>query len=87
MQSEIPSNTTQLAAQARGLIRGARTAVLSSLLADGGAPYGSLVLSATGPDAAPILLLSKLAVHIPGTCCRIPVPHCCMTPQALWMTR
>ncbi len=53
----------QLAAQARTLIRGARTAVLSTILAENGAPYGSLALSATCPDAAPLLLLSGLAVH------------------------
>lgn len=63
MQSEPSSKIMLCAARARELIRGARTAVLSTLLADGGAPYGSLVLSASSPDAAPILLLSGLAVH------------------------
>lgn len=44
-------------------MRGARTAVLSTVLPGDGAPYGSLVLSATCPDGAPLLLLSRLAVH------------------------
>ncbi len=63
MQSKTASNTSDLSAQARALVRGARTAVLSTLLAGNGAPYGSLILSATYPDGAPLLLLSKLAVH------------------------
>lgn len=55
------------AAQARHLMRGARTAVLGTLMGQNdpmqGAPFGSLVLSATHPDATPILLLSRLAAH------------------------
>ena len=55
------------AVQARHLMRGARTAMLSTLLGRNdpmpGAPFGSLVLSATHPDATPILLLSRLAAH------------------------
>lgn len=63
MHTEQSSKIAQLAAQSRGLIRGARTAVLSTLMASSQAPFGSLVLCATGPDGAPVLLLSKLAVH------------------------
>lgn len=63
MQSEITPNTSQFAAQARAHMRGARTAVLSTILDGNGSPYGSLVLGATCPDGAPILLLSRLAVH------------------------
>lgn len=63
MQAEPSSKIKQLAIQARTLIRGARTAVLGTLMAENGAPYGSLVLSATAFDAAPIVLLSGLAVH------------------------
>lgn len=55
------------AAQARHLMRGARTATLGTLLGPddpmSGAPFASLVLSATHPDARPILLLSRLAAH------------------------
>lgn len=63
MQAEPSSKITQIAMQARSLIRGARTAALSTLMVENGAPYGSLVLSATACNAAPILLLSGLAVH------------------------
>ncbi|MEQ1888965.1 MAG: DUF2470 domain-containing protein [Alphaproteobacteria bacterium] len=63
MQAEPIPEIKQRAVIARSLIRGARTAVLSTIMAGDGAPYGSLVLSATHPDAAPLLLLSGLAVH------------------------
>lgn len=63
MRSETSPEPAPIAAQARALMRGARTAVLGTLMADGGAPYGSLVLSATCPDATPLLLLSGLAAH------------------------
>ncbi|MSP43956.1 MAG: HugZ family protein [Alphaproteobacteria bacterium] len=63
MPPKTSTSTSQHGIQARALMRGARTAVLSTLMAEGGAPYGSLVLSATAPDATPVLLLSKLAVH------------------------
>jgi len=51
---------------ARGLIRAADRAVLStSLVRDGlaGWPYGSLVLVATDHDLSPLLLISDLADH------------------------
>lgn len=63
MQAEPSSKIKQLGIQARALIRGGRTAALSTLMAENGAPYGSLVLSATAFDGAPIVLLSGLAVH------------------------
>ena len=47
---------------ARHLLLEARSATLATLL-PGGAPYASLVTVATGADAAPILLLSRLARH------------------------
>jgi heme iron utilization protein len=47
---------------ARRLLHQARAATLASVL-PGGAPYASLVLVATAPDAAPLLLLSRLARH------------------------
>ena len=48
----------------RRLVRACPTASLATLLADGGGrPYASLVLVACDHDAAPLLLLSDLAVH------------------------
>ena len=52
------------AAVARRLCRGRDRAALSTAAADdGGRPYGSLVLAACRFDGAPLLLLSRLAVH------------------------
>jgi putative heme iron utilization protein len=47
---------------AQRLLREARTGALATLL-PGGAPYASLVTVATLPDAAPVLLVSRLARH------------------------
>jgi putative heme iron utilization protein len=54
-----------LGAEIRGLVRGAERAGLATTLAeaDGGRPYVSLTLVATGHDASPLLLLSDLADH------------------------
>lgn len=50
--------------QARAVARACRTATLATAMADGaGAPYASLVLVAFDLDAAPLLLISKLAEH------------------------
>lgn len=51
------------AGQARAVARACRTAVLASGMADGSGPYASLVLTAFGHDAAPLLLISRLAEH------------------------
>ncbi len=50
---------------ARRLLRGLDRAALATSLAtaSGGGPYVSLVLAATAPDGAPLLLLSDLAQH------------------------
>jgi len=48
---------------ARALMRGATSAALTTLLRRDGWPYGSLALTAVDHDAAPILLLSRLAEH------------------------
>lgn len=53
----VPPATT-----ARQLLRGLDRATLATALA-GGAPYASLVLVATAPDGAPLLLISDLAQH------------------------
>ncbi|MDF1735426.1 MAG: DUF2470 domain-containing protein [Minwuia sp.] len=48
---------------ARTLIRSQPTATLSTVAAEGGWPYGSLVLTATDMSGLPILLISTLAQH------------------------
>jgi len=50
-----------LGREARNLLRRATRAALATSMED--APYASLVLAATGIDAAPLLLLSDLAEH------------------------
>jgi len=57
------TETLTPSAKCRQLLRAADRAVLSTLLVEGGEPYGSLVLLACGPDGAPLLLLSDLADH------------------------
>src|SRR5690349_3113142 len=47
---------------ARNLIREARSGALATLT-KAGDPYCSLVNVATSPDGAPLLLLSRLALH------------------------
>lgn len=47
----------------RRVVRACRKAVLSTLLAEGGAPYGSLVTVALDHDLSPILLLSTMSDH------------------------
>jgi putative heme iron utilization protein len=48
---------------AKKLIREGRSGALATLMPGSGDPYCSLVNVATGPDGAPLLLLSTLAVH------------------------
>lgn len=47
----------------RRLLRSARKASLATTMAEGGAPYASLVTVATDQDGSPLLLLSGLADH------------------------
>jgi heme oxygenase (biliverdin-IX-beta and delta-forming) len=51
------------AARARRLLRRHDRAMLATALAEGGWPYGSLVLVACDLDGSPLLLLSALAEH------------------------
>jgi putative heme iron utilization protein len=51
------------AAAARYLMRTALKAALGTLDRTSGHPYASLVLVATDPDGAPLLLISRLALH------------------------
>jgi heme iron utilization protein len=48
---------------AKKLLREGRSGALATLMAGSGDPYCSLVDVATAPDGAPLLLLSKLALH------------------------
>lgn len=48
---------------ARALLRRSRQGALATLMAENGAPYCSLVNVASAPDGAPVLLISRLAVH------------------------
>ncbi|MFC0240456.1 HugZ family pyridoxamine 5'-phosphate oxidase [Rhodopseudomonas telluris] len=48
---------------AKSLLRRRREGALATLMRDGGAPYCSLVNLASAPDGAPVLLISRLAVH------------------------
>src|SRR5271169_4946226 len=47
----------------RSLLRRSRQGALATLMAGSGDPYCSLVNVASGPDGAPILLISRLALH------------------------
>jgi putative heme iron utilization protein len=49
--------------QARWLLRRSRQGALATLMAGSGDPYCSLVNVASQPDGAPILLISRLALH------------------------
>ncbi len=48
---------------ARSLLRRSRQGALATLMAGSGDPYCSLVNVASHPDASPILLISRLALH------------------------
>src|SRR5215475_2614075 len=48
---------------AKKLLREGRTGALATLMPGSGDPYCSLVNVATAADGAPVLLISKLAVH------------------------
>ncbi len=48
---------------AKKLLREARSGALATLMPGAGDPYCSLVNVATAADGAPLLLLSRLALH------------------------
>ena len=60
MQPTADSNASNLA---RSLLRRSRQGALATLMAGSGDPYCSLVNVASHADGAPILLLSRLALH------------------------
>jgi heme oxygenase (biliverdin-IX-beta and delta-forming) len=57
------SQVKETAAIARGMVRAALKGALATVHKVSGHPYASLVLTATDVDGAPILLISKLALH------------------------
>jgi len=60
MQPTADFNPSRLA---KSLLRRSRQGALATLMAGTGDPYCSLVNVASAPDGAPILLISRLAVH------------------------
>ena len=58
----MPTDRGSNPALARQLIQVSGTAALASLLTDG-APFASYVITAPAADGAPLLLLSRLALH------------------------
>src|ERR1700733_12931296 len=60
MQPKADFNPSKLA---RSLLRRSRQGALATLMAGSGDPYCSLVNVASHPDGAPILLISRLALH------------------------
>jgi len=58
-----PNNTFDPGLAAKKLLREGRSGALATLDAGSGDPYCSLVNVATAVDGAPLLLLSKLALH------------------------
>src|ERR1700742_3400258 len=60
MEPSADFNPSRLA---RSLLRRSRQGALATLMASSGDPYCSLVNLASHPDGAPILLISRLALH------------------------
>jgi len=58
-----PTPDFDAAGLARSLLRRSRQGALATLMADSGDPYCSLVNVASDADGAPILLISRLALH------------------------
>ncbi len=62
--AELPVDAKSPAQQARAVARACKTASLATTMAgQNGQPYASLVLVAFDHDAAPLLLISRLAEH------------------------
>ena len=58
-----PSPDFNPAVAAKKLLREGRSGALATLMPGSGDPYCSLVYVATAADGAPLLLISRLAVH------------------------
>src|SRR5499426_4799104 len=61
--SDFDPNAFDPKAAAKKLLREGRSGALATLMAGSGDPYCSLVNVATAADGAPLLLISRLAVH------------------------
>src|SRR5437660_9283705 len=58
-----PTPDFKPAVAAKKLLREGRSGALATLMPGSGDPYCSLVNVASAPDGAPLLLISRLAVH------------------------
>lgn len=58
-----PDSAFDVRLAAKKLLREGRSGALATIMTSSGDPYCSLVNVATAPDGAPLLLLSKLALH------------------------
>jgi putative heme iron utilization protein len=58
-----PPPSRSAAESSRDLLRAALKGALATLEVGSGAPYASLVTTATDPDGTPLFLVSRLAVH------------------------
>jgi putative heme iron utilization protein len=58
-----PGRVSPLAAAAAALVRDAQRGILSTLIPDGGFPYGSLVELLPTPEGDVVMFLSRLAEH------------------------
>lgn len=58
-----PSASFDPVQTAKSLIRSGKQGALATLVPGSGDPYCSLVNVATAPDSAPVLLISRLAIH------------------------
>jgi putative heme iron utilization protein len=63
MSQPAPEKPFDAPAEARRLIRSSRYASLATLDAKSGAPYASLIATATDSDGSPLILISTLALH------------------------
>jgi len=62
-QNDAPGAPFDPKAAAKKLLREGRSGALATLMAGSGDPYCSLVNVATATDGAPLLLISRLAIH------------------------
>ena len=79
-----PTPDFELALAAKKLLREGRSGALATLMQGSCDPYCSLVNVATAADGAPLLLISRLAVHTVGTQRHLPAePRSRVNPKIL----